>query len=150
MIEQHSQAYYAYFAGVTDLLAVWSSFATTAGTAVPNIAINTPHHTLASWLCNQTDVNVIMRNRKYNKHTCKEHCLDAHQHVRSESYRWSLGGAKATILAYNLLEHSRLRREELQDALAVGLAAPHHKPKTVATMKALGWAIPSEWDKEAA
>ena len=91
-------------------------------------------------------MRVVVTRRSYAKAGCAEHCKEKHLHVTSESGRWSVSGAKATVILAAVLPYLRLQHEEARGALLVGLGAPF-KPATLRQMEQLGWPIP-EFDNE--
>ena len=72
---------------------------------------------------------------------CSEHCGEKHQHVQSMSGRWSVTGAKATVVLWNIRPYQHLQVKAADTALVVGLGTGY-KPATVARMAELGWDVP--------
>ena len=87
------------------------------------------------------DFNVVPTERDFTKAGCAEHCSEKHLHVRSLSGRWMISGAKATIVLAAVQPYLRLRAAEVEDAVALGLAA-NFKGATAQAMRKLGWPIP--------
>lgn len=96
--------------------------------------------TLGEW----TGTRVVVTRRNYSRAGCAEHCPHPHQHIVSVSGRWSLTGAKATVVLWNVRPYLRVHADDARAALVVGTAAPF-KPATPAKMAALGWDLPDVW-----
>jgi hypothetical protein len=139
-----SDAQIAYVAGVLDALGRFRIRETPDGTRLPYLAVSCPNMPLLEYLGSLTDTVPFVTKRTYDRHRCTEHCLEPHQHVVSASGRWSLSGAKATIVLAAILPHVRLQKTEIEELLAVGLDAPK-KQATPNKMVALGWPMPKEW-----
>ena len=134
----------AYVAGLLDALSRVRIFSTPEGTDLPRIAVSTPEMELLTYLGSLTGTAPFITKRTYDRHRCTQHCEQAHQHVVSKSGRWSVSGAKATILGSAVLPHIRLQKTDFEVAVAVGLIAPK-KLATPKKMQALGWPLPEEW-----
>lgn len=135
----------AYVAGVLDTRAVVKTrLAPGTETVLPHIMLSSGDAQLLQWLAQITAVRSIVTSRKYDKHRCLEHCTQAHDHITSVSGRWSLTGAKATVVLWGTRGHVRFHAEAWDRALQAGLTASR-KPATVAKMKALGWPLPPGW-----
>ena len=78
---------------------------------------------LLQWLGQITDVRSIVTVRGYDKHRCLEHCTKAHDHIESVSGRWSLTGAKATVVLCATRPYVRFHDAEWDRAIEVGLQA---------------------------
>jgi hypothetical protein len=130
----------SYIAALIDTRANLTS-RTVRDAVLPQVDINGRPAEVLVWLGEITGVKVVPTRRDFTKHGCAEHCKDRHVHVRSLSVRWSLSGAKATIVLAAVLPHLRLRRGDVQDAITLGLRAGQ-KGATIAKMRALGWPIP--------
>jgi hypothetical protein len=63
---------------------------------------------------------------------CTEHCREKHQHVMSVSGRWSVTGANATVVLWNIRPFIQLQTEQVRTDLVVGLSAGF-KPAHAAT-----------------
>lgn len=141
-----SAAELAYLAGVLDTRAVVRTRLVGASQSVlPYLAMSCGDAPLLTWLSTITGVRAIVTERKYDKHRCLEHCTKAHDHIRSVSGRWSLSGARATVLLTATEPYVVFQREAWQRAVAVGLSA-ERKSKVVRKMTALGWPLPAAWE----
>ena len=96
---------------------------------------------MLGYLAKLTGTRAVTTRRQYVKAGCSEHCREKHQHVMSVSGRWSVTGAKATVVLWNIRPYIHLQSEAVQTALVVGLGAGF-KPATVARMAELGWDVP--------
>lgn len=132
----------AYLAGVIDTHATVRTRTLSNDTVLPMVAINCPNLPLLTYLSELTATKVISTRREYSKAGCVEHCPEKHQHIVSASGRWSLTGVKATVLLCAVHPYLRLQRYDTDQAIEVGLRAPH-KPATLTKMLALGW--PDPW-----
>jgi hypothetical protein len=132
-----------YVAGLLDIASRIAVVSTTAGTQLPDIAVSSPNFPVLNMLAEMSDVRAFITHRTYDRHRCAQHCESAHQHVVSNSGRWNVKGAKATVILAACLPHMRVQREAAEEALAVGLAAPC-KPATMRKMGVLGWPLPAD------
>ena len=108
---------------------------------LPQLAVSGPNESLLRWLGDITGVRPVVTARDYGRHPCAVHCVEPHQHVRSLSGRWSVSGAKATVVLHAVLPYLRFQRDEALQAVELGLAS-RYKPATVVKMQALGWIPP--------
>jgi hypothetical protein len=134
----------AYLAGVIDTQGRITTRRTADGTLLPMVAVSTRDTRLLRWLGQISGMRPVTTRRNYSKAGCGQHCPDKHQHIVSESGRWSVSGAKATIILRAVRPYLRLQQEEVGHALTVGLEAPF-KPATPQKMAGLGWELPEEW-----
>jgi hypothetical protein len=141
-VEHLTEAQIAHVAGILDAMARFRVRTTPDGTNLPYVAVSCPNMPLLEYLGSLTGVVPFTTSRAYEKHRCTEHCSEPHQHVVSASGRWSVSGAKATVVLAAITPHLRFQKTEAEDLLAVGLEAPR-KPATPAKMAALGW--PDPW-----
>lgn len=111
------------------------------GVVYPFVALSGGNVELLRLLAGMTGMKAVVTRRSYAKAGCAEHCQEKHLHVVSVSARWSISGAKATVVLAAVLPFLRLQVEEARTALLVGLGAPH-KPATLRQMERLGWPIP--------
>lgn len=132
----------AYVAGILDVLGRFRVRETTDGTRLPYVAVSTPNTALLGYLADLTGVVAFTTRRTYDRHRCTEHCREAHQQVTSRSSRWSISGAKATVVLAAIEPYARFQKSAISDLLAVGLEAPR-KASTSKKMVALGW--PDPW-----
>lgn len=134
----------AYVAGVIDLLGVIRT-RTVQDTELPYLALSGPNTGMLNFLGEITGTRPTITRRAYSKAGCAEHCLEKHQHIQSVSGRWSISGAKATVVLWNVRPYMRLQVEEAAAALAVGTRAGF-KPATLTKIAALGWELPDFGD----
>lgn len=130
----------AYIAAIVDTQGHITT-RTVRETVLPALAVSSPNTALLTWLGQLTGTRPTITRRQYGRAACSEHCPDAHQHVTSVSGRWSVTGAKATVVLHSVTPYLRLRTEEAAEAVRLGTAA-RFKPATVAKMLALGWSSP--------
>lgn len=130
-----------YIAGILDANGLFRVRAVQSGTKLPAVYVHGLHIELLQVLADATGTAVTVIKRDYNGVRCAEHCPERHVHTISVSGRWSVTGAKATVLLHNVLPHLRVQREVAEELLAVGMDAPR-KEQTIRKMKKLGWEIP--------
>lgn len=111
-------------------------------TDLPLVAVNGSNTQLLAFLAELTGTKSVVTRRSYSKAGCAEHCAEKHQHIVSESGRWSVTGVKATVLLYNIRPYVRFQLDDLRTALVVGMSASF-KPATVQKMVDLGWEVPT-------
>lgn len=135
----------AYVAGVVDMAGVIRLRPmANDNPPVPYLGMSTTNRQVVEFLAGLTDTKVTVTKRDYTKTLCTEHCTpDAHAHVVSESYRWSVTGVKATVVLANIKPYLVFQTEAANEALAAGYAA-NFKPATYRKMRVLGWDIPAE------
>ena len=131
----------AYVAGVLDMQCNIKTRTTPDDTELPMLAMYGPNVAMLEYLASLTDTKMVVARRSYVKAGCAQHCREKHQHIESVSGRWTLTGAKATIVLYNIRPYVRLQVEAVTSALVVGLAAPFKLAK-LKRMADLGWEIP--------
>jgi hypothetical protein len=105
---------------------------TEQGTQLPSIALSNGNIDMLHYLATLTGTRAITTRRTYVKAGCTEHCREKHQHVMSVSGRWSVTGAKATVVLWNIRPFIQLQTEQVQTGLVVGLSAGF-KPAHAAT-----------------
>ena len=130
----------AYIAALIDTRGALAS-RTVRDAVLPQVAISGRPFPALQWLGEVTGVRVVPTERDFTKAGCAEHCSEKHLHVRSLSGRWMISGAKATIVLAAVQPYLRLRAAEVEDAVALGLAA-NFKGATAQAMRKLGWPIP--------
>jgi hypothetical protein len=137
-----------YISGVLDANAVFR-VVEVEGTELPRIMLHGLHPDVLEVLASSTGTKVITTTRDYHRHACTAHCPPEHHQnkVKSTSSRWSLTGAKATVVISAVLPHLRAQTETAKAVMEVGLEAPR-KPNTLDKMVELGWPIPEEWQEE--
>lgn len=130
----------AYIAGVVDIFGrIYSR--PTETKRLPAVEVNTGNFDLLDLLGTWTRTKPFETRRDYRRGGCEEHCPEQHIHVVSRSGRWTVTGAKATILLAGIRPHLRLQGEMADRMIALGMDADW-KPQTVAAMADLGWKIP--------
>lgn len=134
----------AYLAAVIDTKARVKTLQLPTGSVIPVVHMSSPDMELLQYLGKLTGISPFITRRSYEKHRCTEHCPDQHDHVTSESARWSVSGAKATVLLAAIQPFIRFQKAEIDTAINVGLDAPV-KTGTLKKMIALGWALPEEF-----
>jgi hypothetical protein len=105
---------------------------TEQGTQLPSIALSNGNIDMLHYLATLTGTRAITTRRTYVKAGCTEHCREKHQHVMSVSGRWSVTGAKATVVLWNIRPFIQLQTEQVRTDLVVGLSAGF-KPAHAAT-----------------
>jgi hypothetical protein len=108
------------------------------GTQLPAIAISNGNVEMLQYLAKLTGTRAVTTRQQYVKAGCSEHCREKHQHVMSVSGRWSVTGAKATVVLWNIRPYIHLQTEAVQTALVVGLGAGF-KPATARMGEVVGW-----------
>lgn len=134
----------SYMAAVIDVQGNIRVMETQGGTLLPRVMLSCPNLALLDYFGSMTGMKPILVKRSFDRHRCSIHCEEAHDHITSVTGRWSVSGAKATVMLAAIEPYIRFQKAETEEALKVGLAAPK-KPATPAKMKALGWPIPEEW-----
>lgn len=142
MSPQLSSTDLAYIAAVIDSQGIIRSRKTKQG-VLPLVALHGPNIRLLQYLAGLTGTKVTITRREFLRSGCREHCPEQHQHITSESGRWSVTGAKATILLAAIRPYMRLQGYQADQAIAQGLVAPR-KEATASKMTELGWPLP-EW-----
>jgi len=132
----------AYLAGVLDYEGVIRVRELPTGTQIPYVGLSGSNAPMLALFAKHTGTRSVVTRRKYVKAGCNEHCKEKHVHVQSVSGRWSVTGAKATVLLWNVQPYVRFQTGVLSEALAVGLRAPF-KNATVEKMRELGWDVPN-------
>jgi len=130
----------AYLAGAIDLIGLIRLRDAPRG-PLPVVQMHGPHFNVMTLLGELTETKVIPTSRDFVRAGCLEHCADRHQHIKSISARWSVTGAKATVLLWNLLPYLRAKRTIADVVMEAGINAGY-KPATVRKMQELGWEIP--------
>lgn len=130
----------AYLAGVLDARGI-VRVRVAGDTMLPFLGLHTPNLALLGYVAEVTGTKVTETRRSYYKVGCSEHCAQKHQHVQSVSGRWSVTGARATVVLHNVVPYFILQRDTAQQVLTLGLAAPM-KAETLVKMEKLGWSIP--------
>lgn len=130
----------AYVAGVIDMLGVLRT--RRVGDAdLPAVMIHGSHSEMMKYLAGLTGTKITVVKRAFLRAGCVEHCKEKHQHVESVSARWSVTGAKATILLWNVRPYIKLQAEAVTEVMNVGFDA-QFKPATLRKMADLGWEVP--------
>lgn len=131
----------AYVAGVVDLLGLIRVRDLPTGTRLPVIQMHGNYMPTFNYFSELTGTKAIVVRRSYSRAGCSLHCKEKHQHVVSVSGRWSLTGAKATIVLWNIRPFLRVQLDRAEEALSVGLET-RFKPATLEKMRQLGWDLP--------
>lgn len=133
-----------YVAALIDTQAALSTrYLKASDSTLPVVSLHGSNVPLLRSLAVMTGVGTSEIRRSYTKALCAEHCDEPHVHIESVSGRWSIVGAKATIVLHTVLPHVYFRQEEVRDLIRVGLEAPL-KPATATKMVDLGWSVP-QW-----
>jgi hypothetical protein len=138
-MERTTAAYVAAIIDTQGLITVRN----TGTSIIPVLAVSSPNMPMLNWLGELTGVTAFPVKRDYHRLLCSEHCDEPHVHVQSVTGRWSLTGAKATVLLHNVIPHMQFQTEMASEALRIGLNAPS-KAATWAKMRELGWTLPRE------
>jgi hypothetical protein len=96
---------------------------------------------VTAWLAEVTGTKVIPTHRKYNRMDCVEHCPERHTHIVSESGRWEVNGARATIMLIAIEPYLRVKGAEARRLIDFGLASGY-KTNVINDMATRGWPIP--------
>jgi hypothetical protein len=131
-----------YLAGILDANAIFRVRKTPGGTELPAVFVHGLPMPIMEVLAEATGTKVTVVNRDYPRAPCSLHCEEQHVHVTSVSGRWSVTGAKATVLIAAVLPSLRVQKEQAAEVLDVGLAAPR-KTTTFSKMATLGWPTPA-------
>lgn len=138
-----------YIAGILDANAIFRIRTTPGGTRLPGVFVHGLPGPILQVLAKHTGTKITMVTRDYQRTPCAEHCEEPHSHVVSISGRWSVTGAKATVLIAAVLPYLQAQASDAEEVLQVGLAAPR-KSNTYNKMASLGWPLPEEKDAEPA
>lgn len=136
----------AYVAALIDLQGHITS-RTVREAVLPMVALSSPNAAVLRLLGEMTGVRPFITRRDYSRLGCVAHCPEPHQHIVSESGRWSLSGVKATVVLHSVLPFLRFQRDEAIEAIRLGLEAGY-KPATIAKMAELGWRLPNFPDRK--
>jgi hypothetical protein len=128
-------------AGIIDAVALLRKREVRDSGLLPVVAIHGGSPAIHDYMAKLTGTSVTRVNRDYQRKPCTTHCVEPHEHLSSVSLRWSVTGAKATILLYNTLPYLRLRKFDAQDLVDLGVTQ-HWKSQTIEEMQALGYKIP--------
>lgn len=93
------------------------------------------------WLAEVTGTKVQEIPKAYNAHRCAEHCTEKHMHVESTTWRWTVTGARATIVLHTLQAHMRIKGREARQLVEAGQRIGY-KRTVVEEMRGRGWDIP--------
>lgn len=130
----------AYIAGVIDTRGHIAT-RSVRGATLPLLAVSSSESALLEWLGDATGTRPVSTRRDYGRMGCSAHCPEPHLHVTSVSGRWSVTGVKATVVLFGVAPYLRVRAEDAQAAVTLGLSAGF-KQATVTKMAALGWPVP--------
>lgn len=138
-----TQPQLAYVAAIIDTRGNLTS-RTVRDAVLPQVDVNGGRIEVLRYLGDLTEVKVVETTRVYSKAPCTEHCGgDKHMHVNSISGRWSVSGAKATVVLAAVQPYLVVRPAEIEALVALGRDAKF-KGATVTQMANLGWPIP-DW-----
>lgn len=130
-----------YIAGILDANAIFRVRRTPGGTLLPGVFVHGLPPRIMEVLSRSTGTRITTVSRDYSRTPCAEHCEQPHSHVVSTSGRWSVTGAKATVLIAAVLPYLQAQQEAAEEVLDVGLRAPR-KSTTFQKMATLGWPLP--------
>lgn len=133
---------FIYAAAITDSRAAFST-RRAREVYLPQVSVSGRPFDVLEWLGWITETRVISTTRDYMRLGCTDHCEEKHLHVESNSGRWLVTGAKATVFLANILPFLKFRQDDAKKLLKIGFASKW-KPATVEKMALLGWAIPPE------
>ena len=89
---------------------------TPQGTRLPAVAISSGNSDMLTYLAKLTGTRSVVTRQAYVKAGCSEHCREKHQHVMSTSGRWSVTGAKATVVLASIRPFVHLQTEAVRSA----------------------------------
>lgn len=110
------------------------------GTELPEVIIQGRIAALP-WLAEVTGSKVIEVAKDYNAHRCAEHCTERHMHVASVTQRWSVTGARATIVLHSVERFMRVQGREARRLVEAGQRIGY-KRTVVDELRGLGWTVP--------
>lgn len=131
----------AYVAALIDQFGRLSIRALPSGSEIPEVTIQNRRIAALDWLAEITGVSVVRVGKDYSRHQCSEHCPQKHTRVESETRRWQVSGAKATILLHNIEPYMRVQGVLARNLVWVGQRSGF-KTNAVIEMAGLGWSIP--------
>jgi hypothetical protein len=144
-----TEAQLAYVAAILDTQANLTQ-RTVRDAVLPQVDVNGGRIEVLHHLGALTEVRIVETKRSYSRAPCTEHCAgERHLHIESVSGRWSVSGAKATIVLAAVQPYLVFRPAEIETLVEVGLGAGF-KGATVDKMAALGWPIPEAMQWRAA
>lgn len=111
------------------------------GTGLPEVTIQGSRIAALDWLAGITGVKVVQIPKGYNRHQCSEHCPEKHTRIESETRRWQVTGARATVVLHNVQRFMRVQGREARDLVEAGQAIGY-KGNVIGEMSRLGWEIP--------
>lgn len=142
------QAELAYLAGVVDALAIIRE-RPYGRTVLPMVAVHGQVSAPMRLLASRTGTRITVTRRDFTRAGCAEHCPERHQHVVSESGRWSVSGTRATILLSAIRPYLQVQTYAADEAIELGLSV-HRKPAVAEKMAGLGWPLPVAWSSSLA
>lgn len=107
------------------------------------MALSLPQPALITWLSELTGVAPVITRRSFTKHRCTEHCPSSHQSIESLSARWSVTGARATVVL-RAVRPWLIFQADAADWVLELTKDSSFKPATVEKMRALGWPVPEK------
>ncbi len=135
-----TEADLAYAAALIDSFARLSVRDLPNGTQLPEVVIQGRIEAL-DWLAGVTGTSVAVIPKAYNRHQCSEHCPEAHTRIESQTRRWVVSGARATIVLAAVERFMRVQGR-LARHLAEAGQRIGYKRTVVDEMRGLGWPIP--------
>lgn len=136
----------AYIAGLLDGRAVFREREVGDTALLPVIAVNGGSPAVNEYLGKMTGTKITRTHRDYQRKPCHIHCREAHEHSVSSSQRWSVTGAKATIMLWNISGFLKIDKPKASALLQLGLTQSW-KSNAVDDMEKLGWMIPDLKDQ---
>ena len=134
----------AYMAAIIDVMGSIRVRLVSSGTRLPSVTVSSPQGSVLGILAEHTGTGLITVKRDYDRRGCSEHCDEPHDHIDSNTSRWNITGAKATIFLGSIVDYMRIQQDAARSAFHLGLDAPK-KPATLLKMIDIGWDIPREW-----
>lgn len=133
----------AYVAGIIDMVGLIRLRPMKNGNPpIPYVGVSTNNKQVVDFLAGLTDTKVTVTHRKYGRHRCTQHCPTPCSDVDSTSYRWSVTGAKATVLLANIKRYLMFKTTVANEALEAAREA-NYKAATMRKMTVLGWDLPN-------
>lgn len=132
-----------YLAGVIDSVALLRKREVRDSGLLPAVAVHGIEPVIRM-LAKATGTHPTTTNRDYHAALCVEHCSQPHIHKVSSSLRWSLTGARATVLLAAIEPFTVMHQHDITLAVEEGLEQRWTVPP-VKSMHSLGWPIPQAW-----
>lgn len=136
-MEKVTPATVAWCAGVIDSLGHITTRKLPTGSTIAVVTVSSPKVEILERLSELTGTKPITVRRDYSRLGCSDHCTERHLHVKSTSGRWSVSGARASILLRCLTPHLITTLQKASEVLREADAP--YKEATVRKMEELGW-----------